>query len=263
MTGCKYRMVYNTLPYWSKYLLADYVPMTGAQEARFSRDFQAFHDWHRKNELPNILALLSDLRQNSTEPLNYNAVARYNDRINERILATLKGLTPTLSHLFSTLSDEQVAYLMKKVKEDVAESRERRAGRSESEAINHWSSKMEKQAKFWLNDIDDRQQRLFREIAGYYLEMLPLFEGVTDSRLSGLESLLATRKEPGLQVRLNRYFDELVLLKFEDKKALQLYFVRRNEVLLRMDKHLSLQQRQTFREHLASLSSDINKLIND
>ncbi|ODA32217.1 hypothetical protein A8L45_14190 [Veronia pacifica] len=263
VSGCKYRLAYNTAPFWSKYLLSDYIPMTNEQEEKFERDVNAFQKWHRKHELPNIYALLEDFQANSNKPLDYNQIVEYNGRVNKRVLATMKGLTPALASLFASLSDQQVTYLLDKINEDIEESREKRAKRTEEEAISHWSSRMEKRAKFWLKDIDIQQQKLFDEIAGYYLEMLPLFEGIADTRLNDLKLMLASRKQPGLEKRIDAYLEDLVMMKIEDQQALKLYNVRRNEVLFRMDRHLSEKQRGNFRENLAVLSKDISQLMKD
>ncbi|MGF1705452.1 DUF6279 family lipoprotein [Enterovibrio baiacu] len=263
LSACTNKLAYNTLPFWIDYYLSDYVDMTSTQQKQLDRDLDAFHAWHRQNELPNIRALLENMESQLETPLSYSEINSYHGVVNQTILASLYGLTPALANLIASLSDEQAKQWLKTIQTNVDEAVEKANEGSPNEQLARRQAKLIERAEYWIDTVNKKQSDQFKEMASYQIEMRPVFYSIRDGLFEELTLIFEERDDPALEQRLNAYFAKLVVFKSDDFQSdMSLYLARRYELLQRMDKHLTQTQRKELRNTLASLSDDLGALEN-
>ncbi|MBE1274239.1 DUF6279 family lipoprotein [Enterovibrio baiacu] len=263
LSACTNKLAYNTLPFWIDYYLSDYVDMTSTQQKQLDRDLDAFHVWHRQNELPNIRALLENMESQLETPLSYSEINSYHGVVNQTILASVHGLTPALANLIASLSDEQAKQWLKTIQTNVDEAVEKANEGSPNEQLARRQAKLIERAEYWIDTVNKKQSDQFKEMASYQIEMRPVFYSIRDGLFEELTLIFEERDDPALEQRLNAYFAKLVVFKSDDFQSdMSLYLARRYELLQRMDKHLTQTQRKELRNTLASLSDDLGALEN-
>ncbi|MEZ8029647.1 hypothetical protein A1OW_21410 [Enterovibrio norvegicus] len=263
LSACTNKLAYNTLPFWIDYYLSDYVDMTSTQQKQLDRDLDAFHSWHRQNELPKIRALLENMESQLETPLSYSEINDYHGVVNQTILASLHGLTPALANLIASLSDEQAEQWLKTIQTNVDEAVEKANEGSSNEQLVRRQETLIERAEYWIDTVNRKQSDQFKEMASYQIEMRPVFYSIRDGLFEELTLIFEERDDPAIEQRLNGYFAKLVVFKSDDFQGdMSLYLARRYELLQRMDKHLTETQRKTLRNTLASLSDDLGALEN-
>lgn len=263
LSACTNKLAYNTLPFWIDYYLSDYVDMTSTQQKQLDQDLEAFHVWHRQNELPNIRALLEGMESELETPLSYTEINHYHGVVNQTILASLYGLTPALANLIASLSDEQAEKWLRTIQTNVEEAVNKANEGSPSEQLARRQETLIERAEYWIDAVNNKQSDQFKEMAGYQIEMRPVFYSIRDGLFEELTLIFEQREDPALAQRLNACFAKLVTFNNNDFQGdMSLYLARRYELLQRMDKHLTNTQRQALRNTLASLSDDLVALEN-
>ncbi|MDD1782866.1 DUF6279 family lipoprotein [Enterovibrio sp. ZSDZ35] len=263
LSACTNQLAYNTLPFWIDYYLSDYVTLTSKQQTQLDNDLEAFHQWHRATELPKLQALLVQLERDMSQPLSYSQVRAYHSYANERILASLEGLTPAIATLIRSLNDEQAAQWLAVLSENIEEAVGKANKGSLKAQQERRQEKLVERAEFWIESVGSKQSQQFFEMATYQIEMRPVFYAIRDDLMGELTLILTERNAPNLESRINDYFARLVTFQSDEHQSdITLYLARRYELLQRIDKHLSDEQRTTMRKKLASISSDISALVN-
>ncbi|AMG31707.1 hypothetical protein AL542_16095 [Grimontia hollisae] len=263
LSACTNQFAYNTLPFWIDYYLSDYVDLNASQQKQLDTDLSAFHEWHRQSELPKIQRLLHKLEADMATPLSYPQIREYHQQVNAVIYDSLSGLTPALTNLISSLSDEQAKVWLDTVNENIQEAVEK-ANEGDLEAqYKRRQEKLIARAEFWVQSVNDKQQRQFLEMARYQIEMRPVFYSIRNTLVAELEGILMNRNAPDLEQRINTYFTHLLAFDSEQhQNDMAIYYARRYELLQRLDRHLSDKQRAAFRDKLASYSADITDVLN-
>lgn len=263
LSACTNQFAYNTLPFWIDYYLSDYVDTNSEQQKQLDADLEAFHEWHRKNELPKIQALLNQLEADMAKPLSYSQIGEYHHIINDRIHASLEGLTPALVNLISSLSDEQAQAWLDILNTNIEEAVEKANEGSLDEQHSRRQERLIERAEFWLKSVNAKQKKQFLEMASYQVEMRPVFYSIRDELMGELEGILTNRKDPNLGDRIDDYFANVIAFQSEQhKNDMALYLARRYELLQRLDRHLTESQRKAMRQKLASYSEDITAVLN-
>lgn len=263
LSACANQFAYNTLPFWIDYYLSDYVDMSPTQQAQFDRDLEAFHQWHRNEELPKIQKVLNQLNVEMAKPLSYGKIGEYHEKVKALTLASLQGLTPTLVNLISSLSDEQADAWLNTLNSKIEERVEKARKGTEQEQIKRRQDRLIDQAEEWVDNLSDKQQAQLLEMAGYQIEMRAVFTAIRDSLVDELSGVLENRHAPDLDVRINNYLANLVAFRsLEYQNDMALYLARRYELLQRLDRNLSQKQRAALRGKLQEYSDDITAVMN-
>ncbi|MEZ8143513.1 hypothetical protein A1OO_09435 [Enterovibrio norvegicus FF-33] len=258
LAACTNQFAYNTLPFWIDYYLSDYVDMTSSQQKQLDQDLDAFHEWHRQTELPQIQALLNQLRRDTVKPLSYSQIGAYHQRANERVNASVEGLTPALVNLIRSLSDEQAAQWLSTMNDKIDEGVEEAKKGTLGEQRERRQDRLVERAEFWVDTVNKKQQLQLLEMATYQIEMRPVFYDIRDELVAEFANIITNRKAPDLAQRLNAYFTRLIHFQSDEyKNDMAIYIGRRYELLQRIDRNLTDKQRKALREKLTSLSDDI------
>lgn len=118
-TGCAVKISYTFLDNLLEWQLGRYVNLDKEQERTAERTFKAFHQWHRKTQLPLYIDYLEALK---TELLKKNVSADYlhreSDKLQDMLDDSVAELLPGLTQIASTLDPDQIEQVTEKLSKD-------------------------------------------------------------------------------------------------------------------------------------------------
>jgi hypothetical protein len=117
------RLAYNNLPTVSYWWLDGYVDFDGAQSLRAREELDTLLAWHRREELPQVLALLRRAQTLAPNDITPAQACEFADAIRDRLLATAVRAEAPVAELAVTLSPAQLEHLQAKYAKVNAEYR--------------------------------------------------------------------------------------------------------------------------------------------
>ncbi|WP_075188225.1 DUF6279 family lipoprotein [Teredinibacter haidensis] len=119
LNGCATKLAYNFLDFATLWYIESYVNLD-RQQKQYAKDYlDTFHDWHRYSQLPRYALYMEGLQLRiATGKMTGQQVHNETDQIQVFLDETLNYLTPMFTHLAGSLSDEQVAELMKSLQKE-------------------------------------------------------------------------------------------------------------------------------------------------
>ncbi len=137
LTGCSaVRLAYGNGAQLSWWWLDGYADFSPAQEPEVKRELDEFFAWHRRTQLPAMVALMQQLEADVTEPTTPAQACRWQARLRqaldpsvEQALSLAAGLMPGLGEPQFRSIDKRFAKVMTDMREDYlqADPAERRA----------------------------------------------------------------------------------------------------------------------------------------
>lgn len=110
--GCgTVRLAYTNAPGLAFWWLDGYVDLESEQASTVRAGLQRAHEWHRKEELPLILALLEKLQTRASEPTNAQILCQWTLEAQARYQATLQQLVPLGVAVAPGLREAQIKHL--------------------------------------------------------------------------------------------------------------------------------------------------------
>jgi len=110
--GCSaVRLGYSQLPELAYWWLDNYLDFDDTQGPLLRAELQTLHDWHRREELPQIAAELAQLQALAQRPVTSTQLCQWTERLRPRVQAVLTRAEPALLQLLPTLSTGQLAHL--------------------------------------------------------------------------------------------------------------------------------------------------------
>ncbi|PZQ61416.1 MAG: hypothetical protein DI563_29020 [Variovorax paradoxus] len=117
------RLAYNNLPTVSYWWLDGYVDFDGAQSLRVREALDGLLAWHRREELPQVLALLRRAQALAPNDITPAQACEFADAIRGRLLATAARAEAPVAEIAVTLSPAQLQHLQAKYAKVNAEYR--------------------------------------------------------------------------------------------------------------------------------------------
>lgn len=187
--GCSaLRMGYNnasTLSYW---WLDRYFDFDSAQSVRVRADLQATHDWHRKEELPQVVALLRKLQTPPAQPVNPEQTCALYAELKTRAEVLLDRMVPTLAAIAPTLQDAQLAH--------IAEAFEKRNKTWHEEWLDGSpTERAERRTKATIN----RAENFYGDLTDAQVALVKAHVNASDTDVEALYQERLTRQQDALQ----------------------------------------------------------------
>ncbi len=164
LAGCSARFAYNNATWLVHWYLDDYVELTNAQEDQFDAMFLTWLSWHKSQELPKYQAhlkeIINDVKNNN---INQQSISSHRERARQHWATVRAHVAADIVILATTLSDEQVNYLLAKLEKDNQEAVDEQLEMSElsdDERRKKWIKRNQKNIKRWLGRLND-EQKLF------------------------------------------------------------------------------------------------------
>ena len=124
LAGCSaIKLGYNSLPQVGSWWLDGYIDFSDEQEPRVRDDLARLHQWHRRQELPKIGALLQQAERMVANDLTAEEVCSMVPAIRQRIAAIADRAEPAAVTLALGLQPEQLAHLQRKYEKNIREYR--------------------------------------------------------------------------------------------------------------------------------------------
>nr|WP_315489261.1 DUF6279 family lipoprotein [uncultured Rhodoferax sp.] len=110
--GCSaVRLGYNTAPTLAYWWLDGYFDFDGEQSLRIRADLQAVQDWHRKEELPQLILALKELQAMAPKPVTPAQVCATVTNLQTRVQVTLDRVVPSIAAIAPSLQAAQIEHI--------------------------------------------------------------------------------------------------------------------------------------------------------
>ncbi|UXI02292.1 DUF6279 family lipoprotein [Photobacterium sp. TY1-4] len=262
--GCVIRLGYNTLNFWIPYYLSDYVTLTSSQKQVFSTALNEALAVHRRQELPKIHRQLMALQTSLARPMRYAEVRHYHDVFTGLGQDSAALLAGPLAAAAKTFSPQQAGEMSRQLEAKFNEILTERQSLSAADKQRERAIRLADRAEDWIGRLSPEQRHLLDELAGYQVEMEPVFILVWQDFIHDWSQLLATRQQPDLAGRMRTVLADLVAFHYPPKQAeLDFYLNRRFELLSRLHHTMTEQQQRHLNEKLTSIRKDVAILINE
>ena len=124
VTGCSaIKLGYNSMPQVSAWWFDGYLDLPEDQESRMREDLSRLHQWHRRQELPKIGALLQQAERMAVNDLTADEVCALVPTIRLRLAAVGDQAEPAAVTLVLALQPEQLTHLQRKYEKNNREYR--------------------------------------------------------------------------------------------------------------------------------------------
>lgn len=264
LCSCVVRLGYNTLNFWIPYYLSDYVTLTSSQKQVFGTALDQALAKHRREELPKVHRQLMALQTSLVQPLSYGEVRHYHDDFTSLGQDSAALLAGPLAAVVKTFSSQQAGEMSRKLEARLNEILTERAPLSAAEKQRKRAVRLADRAEDWIGRLSPEQRKLLDELAGYQVEMEPVFVSVWQDFLRNWSQLLATRAQPNLEGRMRTLLQDLVAFHYPAKQAeLDFYLNRRFELLRRLHHTMTERQQRHLDEKLTGIRKDVAILINE
>lgn len=191
LAGCSsLSLAYNQLPFLGGLWIDSYLDLDSAQQARMKEKLRAWQAWHRREELPQWVALLRQAGATLDDGvMTADEVQALERAARASMERCLQHAAPLAAPVLADLRPAQWQHLEKKIDEKAAEWRERNAGRDgQEERGKRYVSTLER----WLGDLDRSTRRQARaEAEGWHFDLAALTQARATRQARTLEALRA------------------------------------------------------------------------
>lgn len=254
LVGCSsLTLAYNQLPLLGGLWIDSYLDLDSGQKARMKDKLRAWAAWHRREELPQVVALLRQahtaLDDGVVTPDELLALERGARASLERCL---QHAAPLAAPVLAELRPEQWQHLQKKMDENAAEWHDKMSGRGgPAERAKRYTTNLER----WLGDLDRPTGKQARADAeGWHFDLAAMAQGRATRQVRTLEALRAWSHQDlaGGTATFMRI-----------SQTLPMEQAYRDEVmasLLRLLNGMDARQREQVRKHWADWSTELRAL---
>jgi hypothetical protein len=158
LSGCSaLREGYNNLDTLAMWWVTRMVSLDDAQKAQLRGGMQRLIVWHRRNELPEWSAMISDARRATSDALSEDELRALDTRLNASLTRTLQVAAGELAPVLRSLSEAQWQELERSIDKQGAQAAKRWSGSDERVRAER-AKGFEKSLERWIGDVD-RSQR--------------------------------------------------------------------------------------------------------
>ncbi|MGF1700744.1 DUF6279 family lipoprotein [Photobacterium makurazakiensis] len=261
--GCATRLAYNNLDFWISYNLSNYVSLDSHQESLLDNGLEKALQIHRRQALPKIHHGIDQLLADLKMPLSYGQVRGYYTLFNGLGKESSAILAKPLADMLSGLSDAQFAELDLKIEGRLNEVTQERQALTASQKLAKRTERLEDFTQDWIGTLSTKQKTLLQELAGYQLEMEPVFLAIRQHYLESWQELMKQRSHPSFEYQFSQLLQKMVSLDNASYQSdINFYLNRRFELMRRLNHTLTEKQREKLASKLTTLRKDIAVLIN-
>lgn len=192
--------IYNRLDIILPWYLDDYVDLNREQEHALDNLLQPFLGWHRREELPQYVLILSDIEASLDQPVTPEVVAGVFTDIETVWLRLESGSLEWMLKLGDELSDEQIRQFLGVLREEQEEYEEKYLPRSDEEYLEESYDNFAEGLGDYLGRLSGNQQEILHRASAQLQRMDGLWLQERVAWLDNLTQLL--RREPGWKQRL-------------------------------------------------------------
>jgi len=154
--------VYNRLDFLLPWYVNNYAHLNSQQETYFDKLLAPFLDWHRHQELPSYVEIVTGIENSLDRPQTPAGVAAVFAQMQAAWLRLEVPALDRLLDLGAQLSDEQVAKFMDALWKEQKEFEKKYLKRTDQEFYDDSYDNLEDNAKDYLGALTDEQRALLR-----------------------------------------------------------------------------------------------------
>ncbi|MFG6430746.1 DUF6279 family lipoprotein [Roseateles sp. LYH14W] len=253
LAGCSsLTLAYQQLPLLAGLWADGYLDLDGPQRDRLKEQLQAWQAWHRREELPQLQALLRQAHAALDDGVTRDELLALERGARASAERSLQQAAPLAGPLLATLKPEQWQHLQKELDEKTADWREKQGGSGgPDERAKRYLTSLER----WLGDLDRNTLRQARADAeGWPFDLPALAQGRATRQARTVEGLRAwSRQEQAAGTAL--MMQNLLPLPAEQPLREQII-----ASVLKLLNGLSAEQREEVRKHWADLAAQLRAM---
>ncbi|MCQ1057324.1 DUF6279 family lipoprotein [Photobacterium sp. DNB23_23_1] len=263
VAGCTTRLAYNNLDVWLSYRLSSYVTLNSSQDSTFDRGLDRALALHRRQELPKIHRAIDRLQADLLSPMTYGQVQEYYTVFTQLGQDSAAILAEPLADVFSQFSNTQVAQVEASLRQRFAKFDQERSKLSDSQKLAKRVDRLQDFTQDWVGSLTSRQKELLTELAGYQLEMAPIFRSMRNGYFERWQQLMKNRTQPEFKIQLTKLARDMMALNSPQYQSeIRFYLNRRFELMRRLNHTMSPSQQSYLNRKLVDLRKDVALLIN-
>jgi Family of unknown function (DUF6279) len=163
LAGCSAaRIGYNNAPTLVYYWLDGYLDFDGPQSLALRESLQSLQDWHRKEEVPLIAELLTNLQPSATQNVTPEEVCKLYSYVRDRATAPLERLAPALARVGSSLTAAQLTHLAAQYDKRNTSWREEWLDATPLERTERRLKQVVERAEGFYGNLTDAQRKLLK-----------------------------------------------------------------------------------------------------
>ena len=265
LSGCSVKLAYNNLDRLTRWAVNDYVNLNDNQRVYFDGAVADLLYWHRTEHLPRYASFLDAMQTSLADGTDerelqamVNAILGWAEEIEARSL-------PIAVELMSSLSDEQVSLLARRLEAANTELVEPEAGRTVEEAQSNWADEFADRFSRFSGRLTGAQMAYLDQQSVRYIPELVLWAEYRRRWQADLLKLLEQREDlevfgPGLASLADRreaYYGEELTAIYESNIALM------REASVWLINSLAPRQQERFLRRLDDLATDLRELSDE
>lgn len=253
LIGCSsVTLAYKQLPLLAGLWADNYLDLDSDQRSLLKAQLQTWQAWHRREELPQWLALLRQANTALDDGVTQDELLALERGARASVERCIQHAAPLAAPLLAGLRPEQWQHLQKKMDEKTAEWREKHTGgRSPDERAKRYTSNLER----WLGSLDrSTRKQAGADARGWHFDLAAMAQGRT---------LRQTRLVQALRAWSRQDLAAGTTLLMQDTQTLPFEQAYREQVvasLLKLLNGLDAEQRAAVRKHWADWTAELRGL---
>ncbi|MHC9511056.1 DUF6279 family lipoprotein [Kangiella sp. M94] len=163
--ACGIKFWYNRMDWVVPWYLDDYVELSSQQEDTLEQLLELKTEWHRSNELPKYVSMLSRMEADIKSGAIHQTYDRYRRDIRGFYDTLLDELSDDLVAQTASLTDQQVKQLMDNLDKEAKEQFEEFKELTNEERQEERLEQLEDSFDEWIGSLNDEQEALIKEMA--------------------------------------------------------------------------------------------------
>lgn len=200
VAGCStVKLAYNNLPELAYWWLDGYLDFGSSQTPRVRDELGRLLAWHRRNELPQWIALLQKAQAQALSDSTPAQACELGEAMRLRLLAVAEHAEPAAAELALTLTPAQLDRLQKKYAQQNADYRSDWLDKSrEAQQAKRYEQWLDRSEDFY-GSLDESQKKALRQMVAESVFSPSLFDAERKRRQDvALSTLRALTAEPGV-----------------------------------------------------------------
>ena len=198
--------VYNRLDFILPWYLDDYTELNRAQEKYLDELLSPFLAWHRVDELPRYVAILSEIEVSLDQPLAAEDVATISEQIQDAWFRLEGEALDWLLDLGAQLSQEQVESFLAELQEQQREYEEKYLTRTDPAFHEDSYDSLIDTMQDYMGRLDSDQRELLRETSAGLIRSDRTWLTEREAWLEKLEGIM--QRAPGWQLAIRQAIAE-------------------------------------------------------
>jgi hypothetical protein len=164
LSGCSaIKLGYNNLDEIAYWWVDSYVDFTKEQSPRVRQDLARLHRWHRREELPAIIAMLQRMEQLAPEDVAPAQACSFVPQIRERLHALADRGEPAIVTLAMDLTPDQLVHLERTYGKKRVEYRHEWVNLTQAELWDKRTKQFQERSEMIYGTLDEPQRLVMRK----------------------------------------------------------------------------------------------------